>query len=163
MAPQYNCPITVLKSERDVEDSDKGRIGSWSLGCILYLLNTGKPAFPNLSSLMDYNYSGLPAPQLLGHENPKLMNFPTRELADEEKPHLSMMWNSIRGHLIGDKDFDHIDRESQLYQVNEMIAKSFNRDISERPSINQIEIHAAANVVAGKLEESSVVSQAALD
>src|SRR5438045_1061283 len=54
-APQYYPPEIVL-SERELPEY-RSRSGSWSLGCIMYELTTGKRAFPDFSSLMNYHYS----------------------------------------------------------------------------------------------------------
>jgi serine/threonine protein kinase len=157
--PQYNALDDILQSNSDFP-KDKHRVGSWSLACILYELNTGQPAFPNLLSLTDYYYKSDPPPQISEQSNGRLSVNP-RTLREEEKTHLSTMWKSVHGfadidiHLIGEKST--VDAfESRMFQINSMISRLFSRNFKERPSLKQIEIHASANVVRSKLEDEEV-------
>ena len=81
--PQYNAPEDILRGDRDFPE-DKHGIGSWSLACILYELNTGRPAFPDLSSLMNHYYKSDAPPQVSKQSNQRLSVTP-RALKEEEK------------------------------------------------------------------------------
>ena len=157
--PQYNAPEDILRGNSEFPE-DKHGVGSWSLCCILYELNTGQPAFPDLSSLMDYYYKSDQPPQISEESNGRLSVTP-RTMKEEEKTHLSTMWKSVHGfadidmHLIGEKStVDAFD--SRLFQINSMISRSFSRTCKERPTLKQIEIHSSANVVRSKLEDDEV-------
>jgi serine/threonine protein kinase len=159
--PQYNAPEDVLRVNTDVPEDKHGR-GSWSLACILYELNTGQPAFPNLLSLTEYYYKSNPPPQITEESNGRLSVTP-RTLKEEEKTHLSTMWKSVHG--FADIDMDLIGEKStidtfasQMFQINSMISRSLRRALKERPTLKQIEIHSSANVVRGKLEDEEVTS-----
>jgi serine/threonine protein kinase len=157
--PQYNAPEDILRGNAELPE-DKHGVGSWSVACILYELNTGQPAFPDLSSLMDYYYKSDPAPQISEQSNGRLSATP-RTLEEEEKTHLSTMWKSVHGfadidmYLIGEKStveaFD-----CRLFQINSMVSRSLSRTCKERPTLKQIEIHSSANVVRSKLEDDEV-------
>ena len=152
--PQYSPPEQILQREQRLE-KNRAEISAWALGCILYLLDTGKHAFPDFASLMDYQYNGIGPPKISSDCNPKL-NSNSRKINDDEKKHLSKMWNSVRDFLIGDKES--LDRDSRRRQVSEMIDASLSRDIETRPSVKQIEMHASANAVRSRLEEREACS-----
>jgi serine/threonine protein kinase len=158
--PQYSAPKDVLCGNQDLPD-DKHGVGSWSLACILYELNTGQPAFPNLLSLMDFNYKSEALPQISEQSNGRL-SANARTLTEEEQSHLSTMWKSVHGfadvdiHLIGEKSTVNT-FESRLFQINEIISRSFSKTLKERPTVKQIEIHSSANVVRSNLEDEEVV------
>lgn len=154
----YGPPEIILyESIRD----NKEKIDSWSLGCILYELNTGTRAFSDLLSVMKVYFGQEPIPQVKPSSNPK--NGPkAKELEVGNQKPAMLMWSSLPSFpdiypsLIGEGPYKTVDSDIRINQVNRVLLASFDTNLATRPTVRQIGIQASANLVRSKLEEDKV-------
>src|SRR5277367_366055 len=96
--PQYHSLETLLSLPVNCfPEGDNG--SAWPVGCILYELCTGRPAFPEFSTLLKFEQSGFEPDYTLIGLNSKLSGV-GRTLEGEEKVVFSAMWNFVH-HMSG--------------------------------------------------------------
>jgi len=133
----------------------------WSIGCILFQLFKGEPPFAHKSAFSQYYFND--------DHNPSHLSLDTgihrqrRQLNDEERQHLRSCWHCLKG-LCPDIDSgimgpDYSEsREFHISEINRMLKRLLSREGPNRPSLNQVQTHAAANVVRSRIRDNEVRS-----
>ena len=158
--PQYN-PAEIIFS-RPASGSptfDRVHGASWSVGCILYELCSGKRAFPDLYSLWSYWQGDCVLPSLTVDSNPQLFAghcpAPGEESIDINQMHFAL--DDLAGSPILSVEFS--SNETALDRINNLLCLSLSRSVEDRPSLNQINQYSSANVIRTKVETVQVILQ----
>jgi len=133
----------------------------WSLGCILFELFKGEAPFADSSAFSDYYFNDDHNPSHLSLDASILRQ--RRQLNDEERQHLRSCWHCLKG-LCPDVDSgimgqDYSEsRESHISEINRMLKRLLSREGPNRPSLKQVQTHAAANAVRSRIRDDEVRS-----
>lgn len=158
--PQYKPPEITVPDGQDLSQCRES-FASWSLGCLIYELNAGQPAFPTLHSLVKYRHDGEPL-QIQCDMNPWI-SAARRQLDKTEESHVREMWASVYSLDFGGIEVSSHESQSsesrfacgRLLRINHMVAAAL-KGVTTRPSVKDIEKFAAVNVIRSKLEDDKV-------
>jgi serine/threonine protein kinase len=151
--PQYNPPELIFSRQASTEQEPGA---CWSIGCILYELSTGRRAFPDLYSLLNYWSDDHALPKVTEDSNAKLFGT-SCPLTAEEVDRISAMWAAVDNlkclPILGPTSPG---LNSTLDRINAFLGLSLSKKVDVRPSFEQISHYGSANVIRAKLETNQV-------
>jgi len=124
----------------------------------LYELFKGEPPFQDRFELARYYYNDDWDPQ---HALETSVLGPQRNLSQEQQRHLRSCWHCLRdlpaidGSIISDQYSPSL--ESHAAEINRMLKRVLSREGRNRPRLEQVEMHAAANTVRCRIRDDEVV------